>query len=162
MLKPTSRDHLYFKLLLTGPRPVSEDGKPFPTGKEMPWFFVAWTTTPFTIPANRALAVSASTHYAVLRASLKGPRGGDEEIWIVGERCVNRLLEALQGAGEPWDVLQIGTLPGSCLEHQRCANVSSGHLQSICILYKLPQLIVVAFAALSKPSAADFAGDGDT
>ncbi|CDI78555.1 isoleucyl-tRNA synthetase, putative [Eimeria praecox] len=122
VLKPTARDHLYFKLLLTGPRPLSEGGEAFPIEKEIPWFFVAWTTTPFTIPANRALAVSASTHYAVLRASQKGRQYGDDEIWIVGEKCVASLLEALQGAGELWNVHQIGTIPGSQLEGLRYAH----------------------------------------
>ncbi|CDJ26964.1 isoleucyl-tRNA synthetase, putative [Eimeria mitis] len=122
VLKPTPRDCLYFKLLLMGPRPVQENVDPLSIGKEIPWFFLAWTTTAFTIPANRALAVSASTHYAVLQASLKGPNGLEEEIWIVGEKCVAPLLEALKGAGKAWDVQQIGMLPGTRLEGLRYAH----------------------------------------
>ncbi|CDJ53402.1 isoleucyl-tRNA synthetase, putative [Eimeria brunetti] len=127
VLKPTPRDHLYFKLLLAGPRPVVGD-EPRSTGNGAPWFFIAWTTTPFTIPANRALAVSPYTQYAVLKASLTGPQGGDEEIWIVGEKCLIPFLEALKGAGEPWDVHQIGTLTGSRLEGLRYAHPTASRV----------------------------------
>lgn len=131
---------------MTGPRPVSEDAKPFYIEKEIPWFFVAWTTTPFTIPANRALALSAATQYAVLRASPKGSQGGDEEIWIVGEKCVAPLLEALQGAGKSWNVHPIGKLPGSRLQGLRCVYVPGGHCKE-CLYWGLVdfRLRVVVF-----------------
>lgn len=116
ILKPTRRDCLYFKLLLSGAPPLAS------SDRETPWYFLAWTTTPFTVPANRALAVSPSGRYAILRASLLGspPAGcgassraeGENEIWVVGEKCVPSLLEALQASGASWQVEHITTLSG--------------------------------------------------
>ncbi|KAL8271376.1 hypothetical protein Esti_004710 [Eimeria stiedai] len=131
-LKPTARICMHFKLQLQHPPPVgiSSSARYCNKKEAPPWFLVAWTTTPFTVPANRALAVSADTRYALLKVSLKDPVGthchpaggplsanqqGQEEIWVVGEKCVPSLMEALHTAGVPSSVEQIDTISGQLL-----------------------------------------------
>jgi len=50
-----------------------------------------WTTTPWTLPANRAVAVSPSYEYALLRAVR--PEGGQERLLVVAKDAVSRLAE---------------------------------------------------------------------
>ncbi|KAL8436568.1 hypothetical protein ACSSS7_001646 [Eimeria intestinalis] len=73
ILKPTARICVHFKLQLQHP-PTVGDSSPAScySGRDAPpWFLVAWTTTPFTVPANRALAVSPNARYAILKVSLE-------------------------------------------------------------------------------------------
>ncbi len=65
--------------------------------------FLVWTTTPWTLVSNTAVAVHPTTTYAVVR------RG--DEVLVVAEP----LLAAALGTDEPVEVLE--TFPGKALEH---------------------------------------------
>lgn len=64
---------------------------------------LVWTTTPWTLVSNTAVAVHPTTTYAVVR------RGG--ETLVLAEA----LLGAALGTEVPWEVLE--TFPGTALEH---------------------------------------------
>ncbi len=66
---------------------------------------LAWTTTPWTLPANLALGVGDSLKYAVLE------RGGDR--WILSEESLPRYEHELAGA------TRVGTLAGDSLVGRR-------------------------------------------
>jgi isoleucyl-tRNA synthetase len=50
---------------------------------------VAWTTTPWTVPANTFIAVDEEATYAKVRAE----KGGEEELLYVATDCVESVLE---------------------------------------------------------------------
>ena len=68
---------------------------------------LAWTTTPWTLPSNLALAVGPEIDYAVLEA--------DGERWIIAESRVGA-YEAQLG-----EAVQVGTIKGSELAGRRYA-----------------------------------------
>ena len=79
---------------------------------EQPWErcgFVAWTTTPWTLPASRALALHPDISYAavLVEAPNGGKVGGD--IWIVAQE----LLEALVERAGVTSVKILGTASGA-------------------------------------------------
>ena len=51
---------------------------------------VAWTTTPWTIPANQYIAVDGEASYARIRVKTES----DSEVLIVAEECVNHLISS--------------------------------------------------------------------
>lgn len=61
--------------------------------------FLAWTTTPWTLPSNFALAVHPQREYVLARAPLPVPKGepagsrGSERVWLVAERAAAVLPE---------------------------------------------------------------------
>ena len=61
---------------------------------------LAWTTTPWTLPSNLALAVGAEIEYSKLKDS-------DGTIWIIASNALNRYEEQLE------DMEDIGTIKGS-------------------------------------------------
>ena len=64
----------------------------FPVEGEAGTSFLAWTTTPWTLPANAALAVNPKTTYAKVRLEAEGET---EHVWIA-----EALLGKLTAAGE--------------------------------------------------------------
>ncbi len=55
-----------------------------PQESQEPESFLAWTTTPWTLPSNFALAVHPEREY--VRARVPLPAGGHELVWVVAER----------------------------------------------------------------------------
>ena len=64
---------------------------------DVPTYFLAWTTTPWTLPANVALAVAEGARYVVIEGPL-GPEGRRERL-IVAEALVDATVQ------EPYEVL---------------------------------------------------------
>ncbi len=56
----------------------------------VPTYLLVWTTTPWTLPSNLAIAVDPTIDYAVFDR--------DGERWIIGERAAERYAEELAGA----------------------------------------------------------------
>jgi isoleucyl-tRNA synthetase len=56
----------------------------FPLEENPEEAFVAWTTTPWTLPANLALAVNPNFNY--VKAALKAPLGNVKHVWILESR----------------------------------------------------------------------------
>ncbi len=51
-------------------------------------YILIWTTTPWTLPGNEAVAVHPEANYAKLRV--------DNETWIVGEKLVEKVMDELK------------------------------------------------------------------
>uniref|UniRef100_A0A383VPL4 isoleucine--tRNA ligase n=1 Tax=Tetradesmus obliquus TaxID=3088 RepID=A0A383VPL4_TETOB len=86
--------------------------------------FAVWTTTPWTIPANLAVAVNADLDYCLVRAEGEGAAGWHSDHLVVAEALVNSLAEKFSA---PLQVL--ASFKGSCLEgchysHPLCERVS--------------------------------------
>ncbi len=58
-------------------------------GEEVPTYILAWTTTPWTLPSNMALAVSAEINYVLLERH----EDGHPVRYIVGERLLEQHFE---------------------------------------------------------------------
>ena len=78
---------------------------------DTPAFFVIWTTTPWTLPANLAVAVHPQYAYAAVRVNHRDR----EETWILAEGLIDEVMAA---AGlSQWQV--VSTVKGSELERKR-------------------------------------------
>ncbi len=80
----------------------------FPVKDEENTFIVIWTTTPWTIPANIAVAVHPSFEYVKVRAV----KDGREEILIMAAQLMENVLK--QGKYKDYEVL--GTMLGEDIE----------------------------------------------
>lgn len=77
-------------------------------------FFVIWTTTTWTLPANVAICLGPDFEYAIVKAN----REGAEEYYVVAKELAAQVMEA---AGiEQYEVL--ASLPGKELERLECAH----------------------------------------
>jgi len=75
---PAERDELSSRGLLAGDDRDAE---------ARPVYFLAWTTTPWTLAANAALAVKADADYALVEGpARKGAGGADALYWLAAER----------------------------------------------------------------------------
>lgn len=54
------------------------------------WFALIWTTTPWTLPANLAIAIHPDVNYVLLEVS----RDDSTEGWLVAEPLVTRVMQA--------------------------------------------------------------------
>jgi isoleucyl-tRNA synthetase len=84
-------------------------GEAVPPARGLAASIVIWTTTPWTIPANLAVALHESAPYAVVR--LPARPGRPEEAIVVAEALVPQVAKAAQ-LGSP---AVLGTLPGRAL-----------------------------------------------
>ncbi len=76
---------------------------------------VIWTTTPWTIPANLAIALGANLEYALVRIRDAGAQSSIEgEVLLLAEELRASVLAELGMEGEV-----VARLPGSALEHFR-------------------------------------------
>ena len=82
---------------VTSPTPAMTGwGKPY---------FLAWTTTPWTLPSNTALAVGPSIKYVIARTY--NPYSGEKVTVVLAEELVGSVLGA-KGAGVPLDEYKKG------------------------------------------------------
>jgi len=72
----------------------------FPIKRKDNHFIVIWTTTPWTLPANMAVAVHPALEYAVLKAR----KDGTEEILIIARELAENVLK--QGGYDSWEILE--------------------------------------------------------
>ena len=79
-------------------------------------FAVIWTTTPWTLPANRAIAVHEDLAYHIVRV------GGDA--FLVAENCLERIAKVLIAEGAEPEI--VGTVKGDQLTQLRYINVLRG------------------------------------
>ena len=75
-------------------------------------YFLAWTTTPWTLPSNTALCVGPNIDYVKVRST--NPYSGREATYIVAKA----LVESVFGNKIPYEVLP-GTMKGTELEGMR-------------------------------------------
>jgi len=75
----------------------------FPVAGEEDTFFLAWTTTPWTLISNTALAVGPDVEYVKLRLASAGERGRGSvgESLILAQSCVDEVLQ-----GEEHDIVE--------------------------------------------------------
>ena len=84
-------------------------------GQPTPRSLVAWTTTPWTLPANQFAAVRADLEYVVLRSAETGQE------YVVAEPLAASLLERLSkdaSAGIPHELIEVARLSGASLVGQ--------------------------------------------
>ncbi|MDV2481366.1 isoleucine--tRNA ligase [Methanoculleus sp. Wushi-C6] len=79
----------------------------FPVSGRENEYLVIWTTTPWTLPANVAVAVNVNFTYAKVQAKKDG---GEEVLWIADE-----LVEPVLKMGRYQDYAVIERVPGSSL-----------------------------------------------
>jgi isoleucyl-tRNA synthetase len=77
--------------------------------REVPTSVIIWTTTPWTLPANRAVAVHPQFDYALIEFDLGG---GAERLVLAGE-LIDPVMKTLGVA----DWSSIATVKGAALEH---------------------------------------------
>jgi isoleucyl-tRNA synthetase len=87
---------------------VSDMGRDFPTLKGKPVYVIIWTTTPWTIPANLAIALHPDFTYAAVDV------GG--EIYILAEGLLEEVMKKFKI--KKYDVLE--KFPGKRLEGFKC------------------------------------------
>jgi isoleucyl-tRNA synthetase len=73
----------------------------------VPTFFLAWTTTPWTLPGNTALAVDPDAEYAVVEVAPRPDHGQGPERFV--------LAAALVEVAVPGEKTVVATLPGRAL-----------------------------------------------
>ncbi len=81
----------------------------FPALAGRPVFLVIWTTTPWTLPANLAIALNPHFNYVALRVG--------QEVFIFAQDLAPRLLELLALRGEEIAVIPAGYLEGRRARH---------------------------------------------
>jgi len=86
----------------------------FPVVGEEDTYFLAWTTTPWTLISNTALAVGPDVEYVKLRLASAGERGRGSvgESLILAQSCVDEVLQ-----GEEYEIVE--RFPGSELVGRR-------------------------------------------
>lgn len=89
-----------------------EAGVPEPFGPG-PWHAMIWTTTPWTLPANVAIAVHPNLDYAGVR--YRDPKSGREIGTVMAAELVGRVM-GLRGVV---DYEEVGRVKGSALEGAR-------------------------------------------
>lgn len=79
-------------------------------------YAVIWTTTPWTLPGNRAIAIHDELDYSIVRVG--------EDALIVGNSCLESVREACFKDGAEWEILQ--TVTGDRLRELQYVNVLRG------------------------------------
>ncbi len=92
--------------------------------KQLPASIVIWTTTPWTLPGNRAISFSKKIQYGLYEVS-KSPDGN----WAkVGERLViaDKLAEDVRKAAKIDELKRLGNVSASALELGQCFHPLAG------------------------------------
>jgi len=76
--------------------------------KDEPIYLVIWTTTPWTIPANLAIALHPALPYVAVKV--------DNEIWILAEGLIDTVMKAV---GKSYSDI-VGRPTSKDLEHKHC------------------------------------------
>ncbi|RMG03080.1 MAG: isoleucine--tRNA ligase [Nitrospirae bacterium] len=95
------------------------------TGDDRTLYFVIWTTTPWTLPANLALAVNPEVEYSVI--------GKDGEAYIVAKDLAGKLSERIGLDGDLVKTLKGSELEGYTAKHpfiDRLSKVITGEFVS--------------------------------
>jgi isoleucyl-tRNA synthetase len=98
------KDHVSPSIWVKFPVPPAEAARlGLPADK--PLFVIVWTTTPWTIPANMAIAVHPTVDYVVA------------DVGPARMLVAQALLESVRGAAKIETAAQVLTVPGAKLEH---------------------------------------------
>ena len=107
--------------MVNGQTEWNDLGKQLPTasGKLSPVYVVIWTTTPWTLPGNRAISFSHKIEYGLYEVTNNEKEFGPE----VGERYVlaTKLAEAIASTAKI-SLKQIGTVSAEALSVGECAH----------------------------------------
>jgi len=68
-------------------------------------FLIIWTTTPWTLPANMAIAVHPRIDYAAVRVG--------DEVWVLAAELVEQTMETV--GAKSHEIIEI--IPGAAIEH---------------------------------------------
>ncbi|MBI5587636.1 MAG: isoleucine--tRNA ligase [Deltaproteobacteria bacterium] len=89
--------------------------KEFPRLKH---YIIIWTTTPWTLPANLALAVHPDLSYSEVKVNT----GRNEEVWIISNAL---MLECMEKFGFQWDGQYDPNNPKSKLKEKGYSNINA-------------------------------------
>jgi isoleucyl-tRNA synthetase len=88
----------------------------FPRGGHPGQSFLVWTTTPWTLPSNVALAVNPALDYVRVRRTAKDGRSGADEELILAEALAPKVFGKEWGQG----LEVVERIPGAALVGERC------------------------------------------
>src|ERR1700676_2886526 len=88
---------------------IEANGSTAAAGREVPSSLAIWTTTPWTLPANRAVAVHPQFDYALIEFDL----GGGAERLLLASELIDAVMESLSVSD--WSL--IAAVKGAALEH---------------------------------------------
>jgi isoleucyl-tRNA synthetase len=65
---------------------------------DIPWFLIVWTTTPWTLPSNVAVAAHADLEYVFLRVAGRGSASHEsrDEVYVVAEGLLEDFIKRLE------------------------------------------------------------------
>jgi isoleucyl-tRNA synthetase len=115
-------DHNSPTIYLAFPVRSSKNAFLAPNMEQRPAHLVIWTTTPWTIPGNRAIAYAERMTYVLLEAGHKGPQGIERKAYVVAEPLLETFLK--ETALDKPQILH--TFPGTELEGTVCAHPLRG------------------------------------
>jgi isoleucyl-tRNA synthetase len=88
---------------------IETSGEPAAGERQVPTSLAIWTTTPWTLPANRAVAVHPQFDYALIEFDL----GGGAERLVLASELIDAVVKAIGIAD--WSL--VATAKGAALEH---------------------------------------------
>jgi len=88
---------------------IETSGEPAVGERQVPTSLAIWTTTPWTLPANRAVAVHPQFDYALIEFDL----GGGAERLVLASELIDAVVKAIGIAD--WSL--VATAKGAALEH---------------------------------------------
>ncbi len=83
-----------------------------PIGQPYPLYILVWTTTPWTLPANQAVAVQPTENYMLVEVRWNGKK----EFWILAEKLLKACMEKFSISDKDYKVHS--TLRGSQLSEK--------------------------------------------
>ncbi len=87
---------IYVKFKVIDPKSIQVDKKSPVASLKEPVSFVIWTTTPWTLPANVAIAAHPDYEYVFLKVSGDEGRGTGDEVYIVAEGLLEDFINRLE------------------------------------------------------------------
>ncbi len=112
-------------------------------GEERPVYFLAWTTTPWTLAANSGLAVLGSAEYALVEAPARyGAPADASDLYLLAAQLVDSVF-----AEGTYEVLR--TVPGEALVGARYLPLLRGRLGEGADLAKAHRVIADDFVSLA-------------
>jgi len=84
----------------------------FPVQRKSNLYAVIWTTTPWTLPANRAIAYNPELEYVVITIQSRHPDSSAKQ-YIIAKGCVDRFIDAIKTSTtvDQWSIDSIATRP---------------------------------------------------
>ena len=87
---------IHVKFNVIDPKSIKVDKKSPVASIKDPVSFVIWTTTPWTLPANVAIAAHPDYEYVFLKSEIRDPKSEQGEVFIIAEGLVEDFVKRLE------------------------------------------------------------------